>query len=174
MNIRKTSVSLLVLGFSSIIASADQPLNANIWFEPGVARYEEKEWSIDGTAVISSRSRENFSDSNTIGVGIGMNYFITRYFGVGADTYIDSFDYPNHIDLNALARLPIMETPWAPYAIGGFGRQFHDLGQWTGHIGAGVEYRWNRVAGLFFDVREVFAATSPDFSVWRVGMRVRF
>jgi hypothetical protein len=145
-------------------------------YDPAHAGYHDHEWSLDTAGVVSSSDRENFTTRNSIGIGVGVNYFIMRYFGVGADTYIDHFDWPNHLDFSAIGRYPITDTGIAPYVIGGFGRQFHDVPMWTGDIGLGVEYRWNAATGVFFDVRECFSSSSSvsDFSVWRLGLRIRF
>ncbi|MFN7140553.1 MAG: hypothetical protein ACK4UN_14540, partial [Limisphaerales bacterium] len=70
--------------------------------------------------------------------------------------------------------LPFEQWQVAPYIYGGFGRQWQHVGQWTGHIGGGVEWRATPEMGVFFDVRQVAADKTRDFTLYRLGVRFGF
>ena len=143
-------------------------------YRPGAANFSGKEWTADVFGLWASRDRESLSGDNTAGFGLGGNYFYNTYLGFGAETYIDEFDYPNHLDGSVILRYPIQKWNLAPYVFGGFGRQFHDVSQWTSHVGAGVDFRFNDRTGLFSDVRAIFPDRSRDLALWRFGVRFRF
>lgn len=139
----------------------------------GNSNFSAQELNYEAFGTWGSHDREDFDDSE-IGIGVGVNYFFTENFGVGADTYVEDIDLPNHLDLSLIGRLPLSAVPLAPYAFAGFGRQWSDVSQWTGHLGLGVEYRWKSKTGIFLDFREVFADKSKDISLFRLGVRCGF
>jgi hypothetical protein len=100
------------------------------------------------------------------GGGIGVNYFFSRYIGVGAEGYWIAADHNkaasndggettfHNIGGSLIFRLPIDELCLAPYAFIGGGAVL-DGDQWAvGFAGLGVEYRVipNKL-GLFVDGR---------------------
>ena len=93
---------------------------------------------------------------------------------MGADTYADAFEAPYLLNFSGIYRYPIQDMGFAPYAFAGFGRQWEHAAQWTGHIGAGIEYRVNMHTGVFFDGRRVFTDITKDYSLWRFGLRLGF
>lgn len=135
--------------------------------------FKDHELSMDIFGIYATRNRKNFH-GDTVGAGVGVNYFLTRNWGLGAETYMDDFDFPNHLDFNGFFRYPLPSLSLAPYVLGGFGRQFRDVSQWTTHIGIGVDFRLNTQTGIFLDVREVFPDTSRDLTLWRLGLRISF
>jgi hypothetical protein len=169
-NLTVLASSLLLIATTAISG----PMDNSFEYTEGGRKFDAKEFSLDLFGIGATRNRENFADDDTIGLGAGVNYYFTRYFGASAETYIDDWDLPNHLDFSALARYPIEEWSLAPYALLGFGRQFHDVSQWTAHIGGGAEFRLNRMTGVFVDVRGVFPDKSPDLTLWRFGVRLRF
>jgi hypothetical protein len=166
------SAGLLLLIVQSAISSGPMQ-NTFEYSEPG-HKFDNQEFSLDLFGIGATRNRENFADNDTIGFGAGVNYYFMRYLGVSADTYIDDWSLPNHLDFNLLGRYPIEKWSLAPYALIGFGRQWTDTAQWTAQLGGGAEFRMNRMTGLFIDVRGVFPDKSPDFTLWRFGVRLRF
>lgn len=138
---------------------------------PG-SKFSSNELLVDIFGLHASRERDHFR-GDTFGVGAGVSYFFTRNFGAGAETYLDEFHLPRHLDFDFIARYPLERISLAPYVITGFGRQFADGTQWTGHIGGGVDFRLNRRTGVFTDIRHVFTESSKDVSLWRFGLRVR-
>jgi hypothetical protein len=99
------------------------------------------------------------------GGGIGVNYFFTRYIGVGAEGYWIASEHNGHqgahgettfhnINGSLIFRLPIDNLCLAPYAFIGGGAVL-DGDQWAvGFGGVGLEYRVipNKL-GLFIDAR---------------------
>jgi hypothetical protein len=150
------------------------PLQNSFEYSETGEKFGAKEFSLDLFGIGATRNRENFADNDTIGLGAGVNYYFTRYFGASAETYIDDWDLPNHIDFSALARYPLEKYSLAPYVLAGFGRQFHDEPQWAAHIGGGAEFRLNPMTGVFLDVRGVFPEDSPNLALWRFGVRLKF
>lgn len=139
----------------------------------GNSSFSSQEFNYELFGTWGSRDREDFDDGQ-VGIGAGFNYFFSEHFGVGADTYVEEIDLPKHLDISVIGRLPLASMPLAPYAFAGFGRQWWDVPQWTGHLGIGVEYRWKSKTGIFFDFREVFADKSKDISLFRFGVRCGF
>ena len=156
------------------MAMASDPFQNSFEYKDTGRKFDAKELSLDLYGLGETRSRETFADQDTIGLGAGVNYYFTRYFGVNAATYIDDWDLPNHIDFNLLARYPIEKWSLAPYLMLGFGRQYHDQPQWTGQFGGGAEFRLNRMTGVFIDIQGVFPEDSPNLALWRFGVRLRF
>jgi hypothetical protein len=125
---------------------------------------------LGGYATRDKRGR----DKDAFGIGAGVNYFFTRNIGVGADTYADAFNVPYQLNASGIFRYPIPDTGLAPYAFGGFGRQWEFAPQWTGHLGLGLEFRLNAHTGIFLDARRVFAGQTSDYALWRTGLRIGF
>jgi len=135
--------------------------------------YTPREFSLDLLGCYATRDRHG-SDSDAWGVGVGVNFFFSRYIGIGADTYADAFKTPYLLNGSLIARYPVPETALAPYAFAGFGRQWDFAPQWLGHIGLGLEFRLNPRTGIFLDARRVFPDITRDYSVWRAGLRLAF
>jgi len=166
-------ISIVAVGSLLGWTALADDLGDRLRFAPDQASFESQELTLDLAGIYGSRNRQNFHGS-TGGLGLGVNYFFTKYLGVGADTYFDEVDFPNHIDASLLGRYPLEKFPLAPYGIAGFGRQFNDVSQWTAHLGLGAEYRFNRKMGAFIDFRHVFADKSQDLDLWRFGVRMGF
>lgn len=159
---------LFAIGLTSLLAFTPPPVQAEI------GDFGPQELTFDLFGSLGTRDREDFDDSH-LGVGAGLNYFFTTHFGVGADTYLEEIDIPNHLDLSVIARWPIEEVHIAPYVFAGFGRQWHDATQWTTHLGIGAEYRApGSKCGIFVDARSVFADKTKDFGLFRAGVRLGF
>ena len=135
--------------------------------------YEVHEFSLDILGGYATRDKRGH-DKDAFGIGAGVNYFFTRNIGVGADTYADAFNVPYLLNASGIFRYPIPETGFAPYAFGGFGRQWEYAPQWTGHLGLGLEFRINARTGVFLDARRVFAGQTSDYALWRAGVRLGF
>ena len=160
MNIKKICAGIIAL---SLLQVADVRAQGDL--------FGGNELGYEFFGTWASRDRKNLDDDQ-LGLGAGVNYFFTRNIGVEAETYLEDFDWPDHLDLSAVARFPLSSLSIDPYVYAGFGRQWRDNIQWTGHIGAGAEYRWSGRTGVFFDIREVFA--DKDFTLLRLGVRFGF
>jgi hypothetical protein len=135
--------------------------------------YSAGDASVDLFGYGAPRNKDG-NDVTTWGFGAAGTYFFTRNLGAGVETYVDAFETPYLLNLNATYRYPIQDTPFAVYGFGGFGRQWTHAAQWLGHLGAGVEYRHTSCLGIFTDVREVFAGNTKDYAMVRFGFRFKF
>jgi hypothetical protein len=108
------------------------------------------------------------------GPGVGLNYFFTPNLGLGVDSYADAFDLPYLLNASGIFRYPIGESRIALSGFAGFGRQWNHAPQWTGHIGGGAEYRFDRRTSFFVDVRGVFPENTKDYALFRFGLRMKF
>src|SRR6266404_818993 len=114
-------------------------------------------------------------DDGRWGSGVGLNYFLKRYLGIGADTYIEEWKWPYRVNGSLLLRYPFPgRVSLAPYAFGGGGREFKYVAQWTFHGGAGLELRFNRHTSIFADGRRVIPDTTADYTLARAGVRISF
>lgn len=117
-------------------------------------------------------SRKNYR----FGGGAGLNYFFTRYVGLGGDFYSISW-HQSFVDTttgNIILRLPIANTGLAPYIFGGAGYQFQGIDQVVGGGGAGLEFRPVPHFGIFVDARYLAAAKTDGFGVARAGVQLIF
>lgn len=145
--------------------------------------YRANELSVDvfGTASVGQYTIENPSNArirnNTqFGVGAGLNYYITKYVGIGADAYSENTTgaFIDSVSANLLVRLPLGNSGFAPYIYGGGGHQFDMVKAWFGQAGAGMEYRFCPRLGLFIDARWVLPNETKYYGVARFGVRFVF
>src|SRR6185503_8829143 len=104
--------------------------------------------------------------------GAGVNYFFTRFVGIGADTYLEEWRWPYRVNGSLILRLPIDQISMAPYAFGVGGREYRFWPQWTYHGGGGVELRLNHYTGIFVDGRRVFPDRTKNYTLIRAGLRL--
>jgi hypothetical protein len=112
----------------------------------------------------------------TWGGNAGLDYFFTRMLGVGGDINM-SANGGRFIDQalgSVILRFPLDPTGLAPYIMGGGGRSFDPSWEWLGHAGAGLEYRFNPVTGIFADARFIWADHSDNRLLLRAGLRLAF
>lgn len=141
--------------------------------QPPGSKFGARETTLDVFSSYSIPDHRGFTDGH-LGIGVGGNHFFNSYLGVGLDTGVDKFDWPNHINASVILRYPIEEWSLAPYIFTGFGRQFHDTAQWTYHIAGGVDYRLNQKTGVFTDVGAILPETTRNALLFRLGVRYRF
>jgi hypothetical protein len=154
----------------------------NHWVYNTADRYTPNELSLDffGSYLAGEKGLENLFDHNirhgVWGGGVGVNYFFTREVGIGGDIVIpdDGGNFINNADGSLILRLPIANSGLAPYIYGGGGRQTDPVWQWTAHGGAGVEYRFNPVTGVFADARYIWVKKTSDEIMFRAGVRFEF
>lgn len=112
------------------------------------------------------------------GGGLGVNYFFTRYLGVGADGNIFGGDVNGVWDLSAkvIARFPIESGSFciAPYFFGGGGYQTNGTNAATILVGGGLEWRATHNLGIFSEGRYTWAGSENDAAQARVGVRFVF
>ena len=144
-------------------------------------KYFANEFSFDafGTYSKSFRDVENIFDHDwrhgDFGGGVGMNYFLTRYIGVGTDTFFkQKGEFFSNVSGSLLLRLPFGNSGFSPYIFGGGGRRFDPLSEWLFHGGLGLEYRFTRHFGIFMDGRYVLPDKTSDYTLVRSGLRFAF
>jgi len=170
----KTQIKLLLLllGFCVCSKASAQFLD-RFKFEPDQAIYGPHEFSIDALGAFASRDK-NGSDNSAWGYGVGVNYFFSEYYGIGADSYADAFNWPYDLNVTGIMRYPIGKSGWAPYGYAGFGRQWAHAAQWFGDLGGGIEFRFSQRTGTFTDLRGMFPAETDSYLLWRFGFRFAF
>ena len=137
--------------------------------------FNPNELSLDMFGTYADRDKFN-TEGDFWGGGLGLNYFLTRYIGIGADSYIEEWKLPYRVNGSLILRLPIDQLSMAPYLFGGGGREFKYLTQWTYHVGGGLEIRLNSHTGIFADGRRVFSDRDgvKDTALVRFGFRMGF
>jgi len=135
------------------------------------------EVQVDAFAAGAAGNYNNGS-VNGFGGGLGVNYFITKYFGIGADDTISSLNGNGHTynstQADLIGRLPIESLHLAPYALVGGGATWGTKTQGDGNVGIGAEYRITRSVGLFADSRYLYGNHSLSETLTRAGLRFIF
>lgn len=177
-----TRVKIWIAGavcFPIAIAMA-QPAQPE-YAEAPIFRANEASLDLFGSVSLGRDSIEDISgdkvcDDGRLGAGIGLNYFFTRYLGLGGDAYTESTKgtFVDNASGNLIIRIPIETIRLAPYVYGGGGRQFDSNDRWFGQAGAGIEVRFTPNFGLFTDARYVFPDEAGNFGVGRLGLRFAF
>lgn len=168
-----------VLVTAALVLWTAQALNAaSYWderfrYERAGDKFRPQEFQIDLFGSLATRDRSGDSQL-TGGGGVGLNYFFTPVVGIGADSYIEDWKWPDHVDGSLILRWPFQAAGVAPYIFGGGGRQYHDIIQWTKHAGGGMEFRFNRFTGLFADARYIWPDETRDYVLMRGGLRIGF
>ena len=132
------------------------------------------------TFVAGAAGRFNGKNANGLGGGLGVNYFFTRYFGIGVDDTLGGLNIASgkvfdNLQGNLIARYPIESWHLAPYAIAGGGATWgNNKTQGNGNVGGGLEYRINRAVGLFVDSRYIYGNKGLNESLSRAGVRFVF
>jgi hypothetical protein len=145
--------------------------------------YRSNELSVDvfGTASLGQYNIEHPSNQRVrqdtkFGAGAGLNYFITRYIGIGAEAYSENTTgtFIDSASANLMLRLPLGQSGFAPYILGGGGHQFDQTDFWFGQAGGGMEYRFSPNVGVFLDARAVWPNETKNYGVARLGLRFAF
>jgi len=166
-------------------------------------RYTGNELSLDmfGSYWAAERGLNHVFETNIRGDrgrwggGVGVNYFFTPFIGIGGDANWSDhrgFGGPatDWVMGNLILRFPIANTGFAPYVYGGGGRQFNGLFrdpetgdifagaryEWVADLGAGLEYRFSPVVGIFGDGRYIWHLRDGgiDRLSLRAGLRIAF
>ncbi len=192
----KTSrILTTVLPFVSIMSTLPA-FSAHVWEEPktwskGVFSYDHStplysanEITLDlgGSYTAGQRGVENLFDTKITGRrgrwggDVGVNYFITRQFGVGADINMpdNGGSLIDAVAVNLIGRFPIGESGFAPYIFAGGGRTTDRSWEWMAQAGLGVEFRFNHIVGVYTDARYQWPEDSADSLLLRAGIRIGF
>jgi hypothetical protein len=136
--------------------------------------FKDTELQLDLFASYTDTEGGGYTDG--FGGGIGINYFFTRYLGVGVDTNV--FDGGANGVWNStgslIARFPVElgGLCLAPYI---FGVQYDGVTAGTVHAGGGLEFRIvPEKFGIYAEGRYTWAGASDDSAQARLGVRVVF
>jgi hypothetical protein len=174
--------TILMLAAKSVWGAETASNDQNLHYGLG-DYYKAGELSLDGfgSASLGQFTSEQPSNESTrqdirFGAGAGVNYFITRYFGIGADAYSENTTgtFIDSTSASLILRRPLGQSGFAPYAFGGGGRHFDAVRAWFAQAGVGVEYRFSRHVGVFLDARGVLPNETKYYGVARFGMRFNF
>lgn len=116
-------------------------------------------------------------DHNVWGGGMGVNYFMTRYIGIGLEgDFLAGSSAISEAAGSLIFRVPGEYGTWgvAPYGFIGGGGQFDGMNAGFGHAGAGAELRFTRNWGVFTDGRWVIHDTEINYGLFRAGVRFTF
>lgn len=131
--------------------------------------YRASEFSLEGFYTTSTPDFE----AETGSAGVGLNYFLTRNFGIGVSTAVGNLNGPliDSVSLRGIYRVPIEKT--ALYGYGGSTRLIKRE-EWTIDLGIGVEHRFTPNIGPFIEAGMVKLLKHSAEATGRVGLRVSF
>ena len=185
------SVTAMTFG---IIGTAKAAVH--IWEDPGTwsssvfcfdyaatPKYTANELSLDlfgsyvhGEEKFTHLAQTDIRHHGNWGGGVGVNYFMTPFFGIMGDINIGN-NGGNFVDQAmgaGVIRIPIEPIGLAPYVFGGGGRGFDPSWEWLAQAGVGLEWRLNPVTGIFADARYIFSQKDDDRLLIRTGLRIVF
>jgi hypothetical protein len=189
-------ITVAIVGASLLLGARSQAQHLwedpNAWwdghfaYDKAAPKYAAQEVSLDLFASYISPEGE-FNDlfetdirHGFWGGGAGLNYFFTRYIGLGADFNIsskpDDLNLVDQVTGDVLARLPIGNSGLAPYLVGSGGRAMSPRYSWVYGGGVGLEMRVNPTTGVFSDARFLWSDRSTDDNrlLIRAGVRLAF
>ena len=110
------TLSLLAIVLATAATSfAGQTCSKKVVCAPEDCRFRANEWQVD-TAVVGGAGTYGDHSFGAIGGGIGVNYFWSKYFGVGIDDSLgglketchsSSTEFVNSFQADLIARYPI-------------------------------------------------------------------
>ena len=173
----------MLIGGTILILAAKSALGDDNANTEQTRYYRSCELSLDGFGTASEGeytlnhlSSTRVRQNTEFGAGAGVNYFITRYVGIGAEAYSENTTgvFIDNASANLTLRLPLGESGFAPYIFGGGGHQFDLAKLWFGQAGTGIEYRFTPHIGVFLDARMVWPNETKYYGVARLGLRFSF
>ncbi|HLB34739.1 MAG TPA: hypothetical protein VJK54_10975 [Chthoniobacterales bacterium] len=150
-------------------------------------RFHANEWQVD-VSTVGAVGVYGGQNKQALGANLGVNYFWSKYFGVGIDNSVGSERNAGMTGFNGLqaydslqadliARYPICSWNLAPYAMVGGGASWGPASQGNGNVGGGLEYRLMKNVGFFTDCRWLYGnngTMSLSMAMPRIGMRLGF
>ena len=111
------------------------------------------------------------------GGGLGVNYYFSRYIGVGVDgTLTDNDNGTWQFHGHLLARWPIDTGSlcFAPYIKAGGGYHTDGIDPWVWGVGAGIEFRVTPRVGIFGEGAYYWGANNSEIDYTQLKAGVRF
>lgn len=168
--------TILLLAVKPAVAASTAAAN-----EGDLYRAQETSLDLFGTAAIGQQTINHITGIRAnrdvaLGAGAGLNYFVTRNFGIGAEAYSQNIGHSfiDNASASLIARFPLGQSGFSPYVYGGGGYQFDPNELWFAHVGAGMEYRFTRNIGAFVDARYVLTDGTRNYGLGRAGLRFAF
>ena len=164
-----------LLGLMLIVAAAQSATWNERWRydKDNTDKFKEPDVTLDLFGTWATQDRFG-NDDDRFGGGLGVTAFFVRYFGISADSWIEDWRTPYRGNASVLLRLPVGQSGLAPYAIGGGGRQWKYVPQWSLHAGGGVQLKLNPHTALFGDWRRVFPEDTDEYHLVRFGINAGF
>jgi hypothetical protein len=175
---KKIALPLIAcLGLASSAFAGHEVKETKEYKAPVEPCFKDQELQLDVFASwLDCRRNVTNGSKDGFGGGLGVNYFFTRYLGVGADGNISAASNGLWTFSGSLiARLPI-ETGGiclAPYILGGGGFQTDGVNAGTWHAGGGLEWRATHNLGIYGEGRYTWAGSHDEANA-RVSLGVRF
>lgn len=119
-----------------------------------VSPYQAKELAVSTFATYQATGQ--VAGDGRWGAGLQADYFVTKNVGLSLATSKDRFDdggFFQNLSIGPVVRLPIKDTGFAPYVLGGIGFDFDHQNDRFYYAGGGVEYRFTQRVGTFTDVQ---------------------
>lgn len=136
-------------------------------------KFNAPDVTLDLFGTWSDQNRFGADDEN-FGGGVGVTAYFMRFFGISADSWLEEWRVPYRANASVLLRVPLGQSGLAPYAIGGGGRQWKYVPQWSLHAGGGLQLKMNEHTAIFGDWRRVFPEDTDDYHLVRFGLNVGF
>ena len=179
----KSNYSLALMAATGVLLITTAPLRASDNNAHTESLFRAQETSVDlfGTVSVGQETINHIAGNRVrkdgrLGAGVGMNYFLTRNLGIGAEAYSENtrHSFVDNASGNLIFRIPIDTLHLAPYLYGGGGYQFDTAERFFGQAGAGVEFRFTKCCGIFADARYVIPDGTKKYGVGRAGIRLSF
>jgi hypothetical protein len=176
------TLTLLAVVLATAATSFAGTASKKVVVAPQEDLFRAGEFQVDAAFVGAAGKFNGRNNVGALGGGLGLNYFITKYFGVGIDDSLGGTVGGNgasgaidNLQGNLIGRLPIESLHLAPYALVGGGATWgSNRGQGNGNVGGGLEYRINRGLGLFGDYRWLYGSNNLSENLFRAGVRFVF
>jgi len=129
-----------------------------------------------GEKTLRNLSRDRVERDGKLGLGAGLAYYFHRYVGIEGYAYSESTSdhFVDHVGGDLIVRIPLGQSGVAPYVLGGGGRQFDPVIQWTLDAGGGLQWRFLDHVSAFVDARYVWADKTKDYGLGRLGLKFGF
>jgi hypothetical protein len=168
--------TILMLAVTSALGAETVSNNQGDYYRSGELSVDAFGTGSLGEYTLNHLSSDRVRHNVRFGAGAGINYFITRNIGIGADAYSQNTTgaFIDSASASLILRFPLGQSGFAPYAFGGGGQQFEMAEATFAQAGAGMEYRFSPHVGVFIDARGVLPNESRYYGVGRFGLRFAF
>lgn len=181
---KKLSLLLaLIVSTASLSFAKDAASAKKVVVPASDCLFRANEWQVDA-AVDGSAGLNGNNTKQAIGGDLGINYFWSKYFGIGIDNAVGGVQTVgqsgsqgyDRVLANLFVRYPICAWNLAPYAMVGGGAYWDaSASQGEGSVGGGVEYRFTQNIGCFADCRWLYGSnSSSSISIANPRVGVRF